>query len=397
LRSNGVDRTEERHQGRGLRILHIVRAGGYGTISAVAEIVPELEHQGAMIRVIVLNDGRIGWTSTHRKLDAAGVTFREIPIRRIRKWMHPKVVFRVRDVARIVRRLTAAEPDIIHCHGLLPLIAGLFCRHQALIVTTLHGLTNYRSLTQRSFRAITGLSDAVIALKKADAHAIKRWSKQAQVYLANNGVDASRWQQKLAASRTLRDALGIPRDAFVVGVLGRLSKEKGITPFLAALVRSNWLTRSDAHILLVGAGPEKRRIERLIKQQSLAQRTHFLGYREDMENVYRTLDALAVPSATESQPMVVLEAMACRVPVVAFSVGSIPDIMADGAGIPVNPGDYGAFTKALDRLRVSSATRSALIETAHSKLLEEYSACTVARDIMHNIYLPLIADQHRSE
>jgi glycosyltransferase involved in cell wall biosynthesis len=238
-----------------------------------------------------------------------------------------------------------------------------------------------------------GLADAVIALKEADARAIRRWSRSGQVYLARNGLDISRWHQKLAASKTLRDVLGIPQDAFVVGVLSRLSKEKGIEPFLLAAASSGWLARADAHVIVAGTGPEEKRLKGLVnRQKTLAERAHLLGYQPDMENVYRTLDVLAVPSDTESQPMVVLEAMACRVPAVAFSVGALPEMLADGAGIVVPRGDFDALINALDRLRMSPGERASLVEMAHKRVGDEYNVFSVARDLMLRVYVPLISN-----
>ena len=89
--------------------------------------------------------------------------------------------------------------------------------------------------------------------------------------------------------------------------------------------------------------------------------------------------------------MVVLEAMACRVPVVAFSVGALPEMLADGAGIVVPRGDFGALIDALDHLRISRAEQASLVETAHKRVWDKYDACTVARDLMQEVYLPLIS------
>lgn len=379
-----------------LRVLHVLGEFTYGTASAVAEIVPQLEQQGATVSVLILSDVRSDVSSARQRLDETGVSFREISITRIRRWMHPKVLFRIGDIVRIARRLADAEADIIHCHGSLSLAAILLGRNRARVVSTFHGMTNRRSVSQRGYRAAMGLADTVIVLKGQDLRAIQRFPWSARVYLARNGVNVPRWQQKLATSEGLRGVLEIPRDAFVVGLLGRLSKEKGIAPFLLAAGRSGWLVRANAHVVVAGDGPEGERLKRLIEQQALAERVHFLGYRNDLEDVYRTLDALAVPSDTESQPMVVLEAMACRVPVVAFSVGALPEMLEEGAGIPVPSGDYCALIDALDRLRVSSAMQSGLVETAYRQVSEKYAACTVARDLMQNVYLPLISHQRGS-
>ena len=390
MRSDGV-KTCGGNLKRDLRILHVLRGFTYGVASALAEIVPELERQDATVNVVVMSDGRLDDTAALKRLDEVGVAFQEISISRIRGWMHPKPLFRIGDLVRIARRLGDAEADIIHCHGPLSLGASLLSRHRAPVVTTFHGMTNRWSISQRGYRAATGLADAVVTLKGEDVRAIQRWTRSGRVYLARNGVDVSRWQRKLPSSETLRGVLGIPRDAFVIGVPARLSKEKGVEPFLVAAARSGWLARADAHVVVAGTGPEEERLKRLIERQALAERVHFLGYQHDMRCVYRTLGALAVPSDTESQPMVVLEAMACRVPVVAFSVGALPEMLADGAGIVVPRGDFDALIDALDCLRMSRTEQVSLAEKALKRVWGRHDSRTVARDLIQEVYLPLIS------
>ena len=364
---------------------------GYGMASTLAEIIPSLKREGTTVEAVVLDYTGRGDAAACEKMNEVGVAFQEISLRRIRRWMHPRALFRIGDLVRIANKLCDTEADVIHCHGMLALAATLLCRHRAPTVVTFHGLTNRWSASQRCNRAAMGLADAVVALKAADIHAIQMWSRTSQIYFAKNCVNVSRWQRKFSASTALRDTLGIPRDAFVVGLLGRLSKEKGFEPFLVSAARSVLTTRGDAHVVVAGTGGEEKRLKRVIKQQSLTNRVHFLGYRHNMEEVYRTLDALAVPSNTETQPMVVLEAMACGVPVAAFSVGALPEMLADGAGIVIPQGDFSALVDALDRLRTSRAEQANLIETAHKRVRESYDARTVARDLIREVYLPLLS------
>ena len=89
--------------------------------------------------------------------------------------------------------------------------------------------------------------------------------------------------------------------------------------------------------------------------------------------------------------MVALEAMACGVPVAAFAVGALPEMLADGAGLLVPRGAFDHLTDALDRLRTSPEERVAIIDAARRRVRESYDADTVARDLLETIYRPLIA------
>jgi glycosyltransferase involved in cell wall biosynthesis len=129
------------------------------------------------------------------------------------------------------------------------------------------------------------------------------------------------------------------REGPLIGVVARLQPEKGVHIFLEAipLVLSGVPT---AHVLLIGDGPLRGELEERVKQLGLADRVHFLGFKANARSFIARLDLLVLPSLSEGTPLVILEAMAACVPVVASDVGGIPEQIRHGQeGLLVPAGD----------------------------------------------------------
>jgi glycosyltransferase involved in cell wall biosynthesis len=136
----------------------------------------------------------------------------------------------------------------------------------------------------------------------------------------------------------------------LVGVVARLQPEKGVADFLEAAARVS-RDSLEARFLVVGDGPLREELLGLAERVGLGDRVRFLGYRKDARSLVGLMDILVVPSLTEGSPLIVLEAMAAGVAVIASAVGGIPDqVRHDEEGILVPPGDPGALGDALGAL-----------------------------------------------
>ena len=152
------------------------------------------------------------------------------------------------------------------------------------------------------------------------------------------------------ARQTHGDALPLPAelaDKPLVGVVARLQPEKGVASFLRA---ASHVAREvpEARFVVVGDGPLRKELFGLAEELGVRDRVLFLGFRPDAQALLKLMDVVAVPSVSEGTPLVVLEAMAAGVPVVASRVGGIPGQIQPGRqGILVPPGDAKALGDAL--------------------------------------------------
>ena len=140
-----------------------------------------------------------------------------------------------------------------------------------------------------------------------------------------NGIDTGRFQP--AAARKARERLGLPRDRPVVGTLAALRPEKNLARLIRAFAA---LPRAlSAHLVIAGEGPERSRLEALVRDQGLADHVRFLGHTTAPETVYPAFDVFALSSDTEQMPYSVIEAMACGLPVAAIDVGDVKDMVSE--------------------------------------------------------------------
>jgi len=170
-------------------------------------------------------------------------------------------------------------------------------------------------------------------------------------------------------------------DGALVGVVARLQPEKGVANFLRAAACVSRIF-PDARFLVVGDGPLREELSGLARHLGVSERVRFLGYRTDSRALMRLMDVLVVPSLTEGSPLIVLEAMAAGVPVVASAVGGIPDQIGHGeAGILVPPSDPDALGEALGALLQDPAYARRLGEAGRRRTENEFSHETLVRRI----------------
>lgn len=172
----------------------------------------------------------------------------------------------------------------------------------------------------------------------------------------------------------------VPNPEPVVGYIGRLVPEKGVDLLLRALAKLHKQWR----LYLVGQGPERESLERLASDLRIRERVWFAGQRPStqMATMYPQLDVLVIPSRTrptwkEQFGRVIVEAMACGVPVIGSDSAAIPDVIGQ-AGLVFPEDDVDLLTEALDRLLSSPTVRADLAARGRRHVLENYTQSRIA-------------------
>jgi glycosyltransferase involved in cell wall biosynthesis len=128
-------------------------------------------------------------------------------------------------------------------------------------------------------------------------------------------------------------------------------------------------------LMLVGDGPDRHSVESLIKHLDLKEQVFLTGFRSDVANLLRCSDVVALVSQTESAPLTLLEGMSSGLPVVATSVGGIPEIVEDGVnGFLVQPKSPESIAEKILELNSDRDLRRRLGEAARRTVLERYTA-----------------------
>jgi glycosyltransferase involved in cell wall biosynthesis len=170
-----------------------------------------------------------------------------------------------------------------------------------------------------------------------------------RVTLVHSGVETDRLAplENGEHGRRLRQELGLPAHARLVGGVGRLVWQKGFEHLLTAM-RGVLARVPDVWLAVVGDGPLRGELQARAESLGLTERARWLGFRSDVPSLLRGLDVLAVPSVREGFPMITLEAMALGVPIVATSIdGIVEQVDHESQGLLVPPGEPEALGRAL--------------------------------------------------
>jgi glycosyltransferase involved in cell wall biosynthesis len=186
-------------------------------------------------------------------------------------------------------------------------------------------------------------------------------------------------------------------DGFVIGYAGRLVPEKGCDLLLEAVAGLDGAWR----LVILGAGPEQERLEALVDHRGIADRVFFKGWLPALElpAFYRTLDAFVLPSRSrhnwvEQFGRVLVEAMACGVPVVGSDCGEIPHVVGD-AGLIFPEDDVGALRGQLRRLMHDSGLRAALARRGRERVLDRFTQAHIAAQTVEVYYRALTSSVSR--
>ena len=303
-------------------IMHVVAPCEFGGLERVVQMLGagfgSLGHEVHVVSVVTESGAAQAF---HGPLSEAGVATHEIVLS-ARSYARERAV-----IAALCQRL---RPDAVHTHGYRPDVvdAGVARQLGIPVITTVHGFTGgtwrnlvYEFLQRRAFRRF----DAVVAV-----------SRPLRDRLARAGVARSRIHTLPNAWRRIapaldRDAarrtLGIPREDFVVGWVGRLSVEKGPDVLLEALPHLNTVPLTIS-LIGGGTGAEQRALRARADKLGVADHIRWHGVVADAERVYTAFDVCVLSSRTEGTPVVLFEAMAAGVPVVATAVGGVPDVLS---------------------------------------------------------------------
>lgn len=194
------------------------------------------------------------------------------------------------------------------------------------------------------------------------------------VVIPQFGVDPQRFRPDASARRRARERLGAGEVEFVVGFGGRLSPEKGVHILLESVARL-----AGARLVVLGDGPERGELEARTRRLGLGERVRFVGYVPSLEmpEWLPGFDVLVLPSLSrrgwmEQFGRILVEAMACGVPVVGSACGEIPRVMGD-AGVAVPEGDVGALTRALRELAARPEERARRGHAGRERVLAHYT------------------------
>ena len=362
-----------------MRVLQLISSEGfYGAENVVAALTRDLQRGGHFVRLGIFENAHVSRNNASAEFESRGLPATRILCRRR---------FDLAALKRIREIIRTEEIGLVHSHGYkADMYAYLATRGMQLpLLSTCHLWTRqtaavrfYEFLDARILRSF----DAVVAVSERIATELCEAGVSAgKITTIDNGIDFGPFD---SADATLASELN-KRDRILIGTVGRLVAQKGLTFFLTA---AEQLLKEFPDLLfaIVGDGPDRGKLEQLAKDLRIENKVCFTGARTDMPGVYASLDVFALASIDEGMPMALLEAMASGAPVVATEVGAVPKVIVPGrSGMLVRPGDAAELAQALACLIRDPALRERLAHNGKRQVHEQFSSQVMTQNYC-NVY-----------
>jgi glycosyltransferase involved in cell wall biosynthesis len=291
----------------------------------------------------------------------------------------PRGLLRLHGIVRSWR------PDVVHSHmvhaNLMARVLRLMVRIPVLI-STIHNIYEGGPWLMAGYRLTNGMVDHITAVSEAAAERFvrERIVPAKLVTVIPNGVDTDLFRNVAATARdSLRRSLGLSQQ-FVWLAVGRFEVSKDYPNMLQAFARVRE-HEPRSMLLLVGRGSLQGEAEALVRERGLGDAVRFLGVRQDVPEVMSAADAYVMSSAWEGMPMVLLEAAAAGLPIVATRVGGNHEVVRqEESGFLVPPRDPQALAHAmLHMMKLSESERRRMGERGREYVSVQYGLGRVAQ------------------
>jgi glycosyltransferase involved in cell wall biosynthesis len=345
-------------------VLHAIAPGDVGGLERVVQMLALAQARaGEEVHVAAILDQAHTGHPLLDTLAAGGVRVHPIVFPGRRYWRERAAML------ELGRRLL---PAVVHTHGYRPDVMNAAPAQRLGIptVTTVHGFTGgdwknrlYERLQRRAHRSF----DAVVGVSRPLVEQLIRDGVPAgRVHFVQNA-----WREtappldRLAARR----ALGVSDGGFVVGWAGRLSREKAADLLLDALVH---LTDLPISVSFLGDGRERRPLATRARHLEVERMVRWHGVVPDAGRLFAAFDVFVLCSRTEGTPMVLFEAMAAGVPIVATRVGGVPDVVSPVEGALVCADDSAALAAEIRAVYRNAAPAQRRARAARARLERDF-------------------------
>jgi len=333
-------------------LLFVVKGLDLGGIERiVVDLAVTLHARGIPVEVAVVNDRRSELLSV---LAQHGITVHRLGgTDRIG----------VRAALRLARLARQSRFSVVHIHGPLPaILARLVPGHQPLVTTSHTPLSALRPATRWLWTATARFDAAALAVSSVVAQSLPATITD-RVEVMPHGIDT----RSVAAAMTRADSNARARSSDFVQVLVVAShREAKNYPNLLRGIRRALDLGASLRVVAIGAGPLLDEHRAIADSLVLTDVVSFRRPTLDVLDVMAASDILVVASDYEGQPLVVLEALALGIPVVATAVGRIPELLTPAVGRIVAPGDPDALGAALAEVALDNSLRRRMSDAARS-------------------------------
>ena len=251
--------------------------------------------------------------------------------------------------------------EVIHCHspigGVITRLAARKARKKGTkVIYTAHGFHFYKGSSLVNWLIYypvewicSWFTDVLITINEEDySLAQKRMKAKEICYVPGVGVDTEKFANIQVDREVKRKELGIPEEAIMLLSVGELNKNKNHQVILKAMTM---IENEDIHYCIAGKGNEEKALLQVAKDNKIESRIHLLGFRTDVEELYKSADIFCFPSHREGLSVALMEAMSAGLPCIVSKIRGNTDLIVDDkGGWLCEPSNIGMFAKNISKI-----------------------------------------------
>jgi len=311
------------------------------------------------------------WNLTGNELEKLQKDF-NVQLHHINLVRSPYSLQNYKAFKQLVKVIHDEHIDYIHCNtptgGLLGRLAGKKCKVKKVIYQA-HGFHFYKGAPKKNWllyypveKWLARYTDALITINQEDYALAKSKMKLRNggnvYYVPGVGIDTAQYNNETSSREKKRIELGIPKNAVVLISVGELNANKNNRVIISAMEQ---LKRDDVHYFLCGVGEMETSLRKQADEAGLHNNVHFLGYRNDIKELYKMADCFVMSSFREGLSRSIMEAMASGLPCIASRIRGNTDLLENSeGGFLCDPTDISAYAEKINLLAGDAAMREAM-------------------------------------
>lgn len=313
-----------------MKVLHIIDSGGlYGAEVMLLNLMEEQVKLG--VDPILASIGELN--SPEKPIEEKALK-KGLAVRKFRMRPGPNLL----GALRILRYAWEQDVDLLHSHGYKGNILFGFipkCFRKLPLVSTVHGWTSTVGFTKMKvyewfdFISLCFIDVIVLVHRAMKEHPKLAGREKLNIRVVNNGIVINEQTNAVRKINLDSEIISLCKSGFTIGAVGRLSPEKGFDNLLEAIkiIRNK---RDDVRLIVIGEGRQRTELERKVVKLDLSDHVFLAGFKENARDYIPYFDLFVLSSLSEGLPMIVLEVMDARVPIVSTKVGGVPEVLGFG-------------------------------------------------------------------
>lgn len=356
-----------------INVMHIRSTNGfYGAERVITTLLPNLEENNIQVKLVIIEDYL---THNNELYDVSQNNNIDVILLECNKKID------LISISKLIKLAKNNEIKIIHTHDSKSNIYGWVVAKmlRVPIVKTLHGWTSHTGkmrLYEYIDRVLQKTFNMIILVSPPPKIKLNNQNYIEKYKYIPNGVDLNIFNEKKTGFG--KAYWGIRPQQFTFGIFARFTKEKGHQNLIEAFAKA-FSGTEDVCLLMLGSGPEQNHINKLINHHGMSSKIKVFPFCDHIDQAMHDIDCYVSPSHTEGMPMVLLEAMASGIPIIATKVGAVDSLIGNGAGLVVPSGDVNALSSALLMAYKNPSELKTMSNSALTRVQNKYSAYLQAK------------------